>query len=178
MAVEREIRAKEIVNDIVSGIGDNELMHKYRLTYRGLQSVFTKLVESNVIDSALLEGRIVPQLSTETTVVTRLPRKDIFVPLPVEDAANPECRGIVTNITERGLGVKGMNAEVDEVKKLVIKPDKFFQLTPFKLQAKCRWVNPADEVQEVLAGFETIAIRHSDLQKLRNLIETLDYMYR
>ncbi len=35
MAVEREIRAKEIVNDIVSGIGDNELMHKYRLTYRG-----------------------------------------------------------------------------------------------------------------------------------------------
>ncbi len=96
----------------------------------------------------------------------------------MEDAADPECRGIVTNITERGLGVKGMKAEVDEVKKLVIKPDKFFQLTPFKLQAVCRWVNSADDVMEVLSGFETTAIRHSDLQKLRNLIETLDYMYR
>ncbi len=178
MAVEREIKAKEIVNDIVSGIGDNELMHKYRLTYRGLQSVFKKLADSKIVDPSLLEGRIVPQLSSETTIVTRLPRKDIFVPLPVEDAANPESRGIVTNITERGLGVKGMKAEVDEVKKLIIKPDKFFQLTPFKLQAKCRWVKSADEVHEILAGFETIAIRHRELQKLRNLIETLDYMYR
>ena len=136
MALEREIKAKEIVNDIVSGIGDNDLMHKYRLTYRGLQSVFKKLAEANIIDSAFLEGRIVPQLSAETTVVTRLPRKDIFVPLPVEDATNPECRGIVTNITERGLGVKGMNPEVDEVKKLIIKPDKYLPAHPVQASSQ------------------------------------------
>ncbi len=178
MAARREIKAKEIVSDIVSGIGDNELMSKYRLTFRGLQSVFRKLVDAKIVDAGFLQGRIVPQLNAETTIITRMPRKDIFVPLPVEDAANPERLGVVTNITERGLGIKGLSADVNEVKKLMVKPGKFFQLRPFSLKAKCRWVHPAADAEEILAGFETISISHRDLQKLRNLIETLEYMYR
>ncbi len=178
MAVEREIRAKEIVRDIISGIGDNELMHKYRLTFRGLQSVYRRLVDANLVDEAFLEGRIIPQLNTETTIITRLPRKEIYLPLPVQDVDNPGVPGIVTNLTDRGLGVKGLRVEVDEVKRLVTRPDKFFQLSPFTFTAKCRWVNPSDHEQEIRAGFEIIYIAHVELQKLRDLMETLDYMYR
>jgi hypothetical protein len=178
MAASREIRAREIVTDIVSGIDDLQLMGKYRLTFRGLQSVYRKLRDSKMVDGVFLAGRIVLQLNSETTIITRAPRKDIYVPLPVEDMACPDKPGIVTNITERGLGVKGINVDVDEIKKLVIKPDKYFQLMPFSLKAKCRWASPSDDGDGFLSGFETISISPRDLQKLRNLIETLEYMYR
>jgi hypothetical protein len=178
MVAEREIKAKELVNDIVSGLGDTELMHKYKLTFRGLQSVLRKLVDLGIVEEAALDGRLVPPLNAETTVITRLPRKDIYVPLPVQDVDNPDVLGIVVNISERGLGVKGLKAEVEETKKLIIKPDKFLELNAVTLKAKCRWVKPNDDPQEILAGFETVAINQDQLQELKNLIETIEYMYR
>jgi hypothetical protein len=178
MATRREIKAKEIISDIISGITDNELMSKYKLTFRGLQSVFRQLVDLKLADSAVLKERILPRLKTETTVVTRMPRKEVFVPLPVQDADNPDVRGIIINITERGMGVKGLGADIDEARNLVIRPEKFFQLRPFILRAKCRWVEPSDDPKETLAGFEIISITPEELQKLKDLIGTLEYIYR
>jgi hypothetical protein len=178
MVAEREIRAKEIVTDILSGIGDSELMQKYRLTFRGLQSVFRKLVDSNIIDAEFLQGRLVPQSNAEKQIIARSPRKEIYVPLPVQDLANPDVQGMVINISERGLGVRGLKVEVDEVRKLSIKPDKFLQLRSFNIKAKCRWVTSSGDAQQIVAGFEIISIGHEEQQELRNLIETLEYMYR
>lgn len=178
MAAEREIRAAEIIDDIVSGIGDKELMHRYKLTFKGLQSVYRQIRDLKIIDAALLEERIIPPLNNETTVIRRLPRKEIYLPLPVEDAHDPAVRGIITNITERGLGVKGLEIAVDEVKRFIIRSDELLRLKPFHLKAKCRWVTPSDDTHEILAGFEIIAIAQTELRKLRNLIETLEYMYR
>lgn len=178
MVAEREIRAKEIVTDILSGVGDNELMQKYRLTFRGLQSVYRKLVDSNIIDAEFLQGRMVPQSNAEKTMIARSPRKEIYVPLPVHDVTNPAMQGLVINISERGLGVKGLRVVVDEVKWLRIRPDDFLQLRSFTLKAKCRWIKLSDDAQAILAGFEIISIAHEELQELRNLIETLEYMYR
>ena len=93
MVAEREIRAKEIVTDILSGIGDDELMQKYRLTFRGLQSVFRKLVDSNIIEAEFLQGRLVPQLNGEKTVIARSPRKEIYVPLPGTRPSQSRCAG-------------------------------------------------------------------------------------
>jgi hypothetical protein len=178
MAAEKEIKAKDIVKDIISGIGDNELMHKYRLTFRGLQSVYRRLVDANLVDADILEGRIIPQQNAETTTITRLPRKEIYLPLPVHELDNPGMQGMVTNLTDRGMGVKGLRAKVDEVKTLVIRPDTIFQLSPFILSAKCRWIKPSDDEKEMQAGFEIVYVAHGELKKLKNLIDTLDYLYR
>gem|GEM_PF-5212166 len=56
-----------------------------------------------------------------------------------QDADNPGVPSIVTNLTERGLGVKWLMVEVDEVKRSVIRPDNFFQLSRFTFTAKYRW---------------------------------------
>lgn len=178
MAAQKEIKAKEIVREIVSGVGDSELMDKYKLTFRGLQSLYGQLLDLKIVDPTLLEGRIVPQLETTTTMIARLPRTDIYVPLPVQDLTNPIVRGLVINISERGLGVKALRAEVDEVKALLVRPDKFLQLHPFALKAKCRWVTPSGDPREILAGFEIISIGQKELEELRNLIQTVEYMYR
>jgi hypothetical protein len=178
MAAEREIRAKELVNDIISGLGDNELIHKYRLTFRGLQSVYRKLVELDIVDAQFLEGRIATPFNAETTVITRLPRKEIYIPLPVRDEANPLVLGLVMNLSERGLGIKGLQAEVDEIKRFVIKPEKFLDVNSVTLKAKCRWVQPSDDPQEIMSGFEIVSIAERELKKLKHLIQTLEYMYR
>ncbi len=178
MAAQKEIKAKEIVNEIIAGVADNELMDKYKLTFRGLQSVFKQLLDLKIVDAELLEGRIVPQLEAATTMITRLPRTDIYVPIPVQDLTNPIVRGLVINISERGLGVKALRTEVDEVKALLVKPDGFLQLKPFALKAKCRWVKPSDDPQEILAGFEIISIGEKEQEELSNLIQTVEYMYR
>jgi hypothetical protein len=178
MSTEREIKAKEIVSDIKSGIGDDQLMHKYRLTFRGLQGVYRKLVDSNIIDSASLEGRIIPLSGAEKTMISRLPRTEIHFPLPVQDVANPDNQGTVIDISVRGLGVKGLSSEADEVKELLIKANEFFRLKPFTVKAKCRWVKPSGSSKEMLSGFEIIFIANRELKKLKDLLDTLDYMYR
>jgi uncharacterized paraquat-inducible protein A len=54
----RRITAKEILKDIRAGASDSDLMQKYTLSAQGLQSVFTKLVNSKVVTQAELDDRV------------------------------------------------------------------------------------------------------------------------
>ncbi len=49
MQVKRTIKAKDIVNDIRKGLTDSQLMGRYGLSVKGLQGVFTKLVQAKAI---------------------------------------------------------------------------------------------------------------------------------
>jgi hypothetical protein len=52
-----EIYAKEILNDIRSGMDDVNLMHKYKVTVKGLESVFRKLFAAGLISRQELDAR-------------------------------------------------------------------------------------------------------------------------
>jgi len=53
----REIQAKEILNDIRSGMDYSDLMTKYKLTLRGLDSAFQKLLAAGLISEKELNSR-------------------------------------------------------------------------------------------------------------------------
>ncbi|MBI4965009.1 MAG: YIP1 family protein [Desulfomonile tiedjei] len=53
----QKISAKELLKDIKSGMGDTDLMEKYGLSSKGLESAFKKLLEVGVLDASLLKGR-------------------------------------------------------------------------------------------------------------------------
>ena len=53
----QEIYAKEILNDIRSGMDDVNLMHKYKVTAKGLDSVFRKLLAAGLISQQELNAR-------------------------------------------------------------------------------------------------------------------------
>ncbi|MGO9572273.1 MAG: DUF4388 domain-containing protein [Desulfomonilaceae bacterium] len=63
--VKREIFAKEILNDIKSGMDDVNLMQKYRVTVKGLDSVFQKLLAAGLVSERELNSR---KLGFEETV--------------------------------------------------------------------------------------------------------------
>jgi predicted transcriptional regulator len=50
-----EITASGAINDIRSGMSKSEFMRKYRVSPRGLQSLFTKLVASRLIEQDELD---------------------------------------------------------------------------------------------------------------------------
>lgn len=52
-----EVRARDAVRDIRSGLSDLDLMEKYRLTDRGLGSLFRKLVAAGLLKHSEVEER-------------------------------------------------------------------------------------------------------------------------
>lgn len=64
MAEKKSLSARQVLADIRSGMSDNELMNKYTLSSKGLQSVLAKLVGTGLLKQYELESR--SKLSTET----------------------------------------------------------------------------------------------------------------
>lgn len=55
-----KIGAREAVNDIKSGMTDAELMEKYKLTAKGLESLFGKLVQAKLLEQSFVGKRTAP----------------------------------------------------------------------------------------------------------------------
>ena len=120
MEPKRKIKAKELVNDIRAGIGDSQLMEKHRLSAKGLQGVFKKLVDARAIRPKELFNRA-PSLddTADVTSFRLIPRDFVDVPLPICDAENPQNMGTIVDVTENGLGIRGFKTKSGETKTLV-----------------------------------------------------------
>jgi rubrerythrin len=53
----RTLNAQKVVSEIKGGMSDGALMSKYKISARGLQSLFTKLLDAHLIDNEDLEAR-------------------------------------------------------------------------------------------------------------------------
>ena len=54
----RKLKAKEFLKDVKGGMGDNELMEKFLLTRRGLQSALRQLIELRLATPMELSNRL------------------------------------------------------------------------------------------------------------------------
>ena len=160
----RKIRARDIVNDIRAGLDDGALMHKYRLTAKGIQRMFLKLLESNLITQVELSSRMAQHDDTaEIEDLREFPRNYPALSVTVYDGSKEGQQGVVRDITERGIGVKGIAAQPDEIKTFVI--------CPGGLEATCRWVQNDEQANgQCVAGFEITSITEADLTELREVI--------
>ncbi|MBI5249435.1 MAG: PAS domain S-box protein [Desulfomonile tiedjei] len=55
--IKRQIKTKEVVKDIRSGATDSQIMEKFRLSTKDLQTVFQKLLQANVLTSQEIQSR-------------------------------------------------------------------------------------------------------------------------
>ncbi len=174
MPAKRTIRAKDIVNDIRAGMTNLQLMEKYQLSSKGLESLFTKLIEFKAVKDGELYGRV-PQADDTVDVDQQrvLMRNYLFVNLPVCEADNESENGYVRDVTEKGLQITRLAATVGNGKVLVLKPEGMADIQPFVLEAQCKWVKPATDEEEALAGFEITDISEQGLHELENVIHAL-----
>lgn len=176
MTTKRKIKARDIVNDIRAGLTNLQIMEKYDLSSKGLTSIFTKLIDARAVKQGELDGRI--PLASDTVALDQkrvLPRNYVLVRLPVVETNNPESSGHVRDVTEKGLQITGIPAEVGEIKKFTLMPENFNEAPPFSLEAECRWSIPGDGPGQPSAGFEITNISKEDVVQLRNLIKSLTF---
>jgi hypothetical protein len=65
-AVKREIKAKQALQDIRHGMNDLELMEKYKITDKGIRSLFKKLVTVGLLSQDEIDRRDSTFVSTVT----------------------------------------------------------------------------------------------------------------
>jgi hypothetical protein len=172
------ISAKDILEDIRAGCSDSELMRKYNLSARGLHRVFKKLVRAKVVTDTEISERA--DHGEDTVIVDGL-RKAVRVypalAVVVHDAERPSDRGILRDVSERGLGTRGLQARVGEKRMLVVNSDEFDECEPVVLDAVCRWAKLEDPEGLPVAGFQITDISEEALVELRKLINLLTFSF-
>jgi hypothetical protein len=160
----RRIPMRRLIQDIYTGMEDVALMEKYRLSAEDL-----KLVYEN-----LLDGRIPSLVDITDNLTKRLsPRTYIFFALPVSLEDDPDTRGVVNDLSHKGLQVAGIDTIVGETKTFVIRHDLFPPDAPLRFEAVCRWTAQDETDWDCISGFEITAISPEASQQLQDLIALL-----
>lgn len=145
MATKRTIKVTEIVGDIRLGIPNTALMAKYGLSRKQLYDVFDQLVTAKVISPSDLRDETALSLdSGHVLVLPRegrdFPRIELDFELSIHDAKRPDLIGLVEDVSERGMRIRGIETRVGEVKTFAVPAGKYEQISPFAFEAVCRWV--------------------------------------
>jgi hypothetical protein len=176
MPEKKMIDARSFVGDLRSSMNDLDLMNKYKLTAKGLQSALRKLVAAGVVRSTELDSRSFDCVdSVGVQGLRSLDRNLLDFPLPICEENNPEIRGTVHDITERGVGTVGIETEANDIRVFAIPADEFFLVEAVVFKAKCRWVKRDEESGSAMAGFEIMNVSKGSLTALRKLIQALTF---
>ncbi len=173
MPEKRLVKIRDVVRDIRAGTGDWALMRKYGLSEKGLKSLFKRLLDASMIDPMELRSRS-RDLSDSVAMqeerkATRLPVDDL---VPVSLLDSPHSKGMLLDISGRGLMVKHLHADVGDTVGLVIA--KTPPLTPdsISFEAQCRWLRREPDGSPVV-GFQITNISRQDFQAVKGLVSTL-----
>jgi hypothetical protein len=177
MTQKRIIKAGDIIRDIRAGMTDAALMEKYKLSTRGLESAFLKLVSGGLLSVREIYG---DRSAGEDTVIiddTRsLPRFYLTVTIPIYEASEPNVVGRVDNVSERGLGVSGIQARIGETKSFVVPTAKLLKgIENIWFEARCIWVEPNRDTQLFASGYQITKILPDAMNNLRKLIKVVTF---
>jgi uncharacterized protein (DUF433 family) len=178
VAAKRRIDTKELVDDIRTGLTDVALMEKYKLSSRGLQRVFTKLVDSGAVMENDISGR---SISYDDSVTLKNVRGSVralpILSIDIHEEKNPQIMGRITDLSEVGVGVRGLEAQVGELKSLLVVPDESLAVEPFSFEAKCRWSRMGDQDKLCNAGFEITDISGGNFIQLQGLLQLMTFSF-
>lgn len=171
----REIVAQKILADIRAGMSRTRILEKYGLSRSTLEELVGVLVDVNAITREELFGDLYFQCDELTEVDRRsFQRHHVSFELPVYDVLNPDVQGQVSDMTEAGMGIIGIEADVDDVRTLVILGDPFGEIESLEFEAICRWSRKPDPYGPVLTGFQITLISSYNLTRLHKLIRLVD----
>jgi uncharacterized protein (DUF433 family) len=174
--LEKRKIAEKIAGDVRSGMKGSELMEKYQLSNSALLKICQTLLTEGSLGSADVKGLT---STVDNGASVRHERRKVYrrspsLQIAVSDRNSDGLSGTVKDITEKGLAVRGIEADIGELKTLAILGDDIGILDPFELTAECRWVGSEGSEGQSVAGFQVTAISDQDLQRLQELIEFLD----
>ena len=173
MPHERKISGARIVRDIRAGMTAVELMKQHKLSRTQLKSILGQLERAGMHVPELYGRSVLEHDSMSEDGIRRWPRYNVIPYVPVHDVKDPMIKGRLVDISEKGLGVAGISAAAQEVRKLIVLADQFFAIEPFQVQVVCRWCRKTGDERRWLSGFEIASVTERSFQRLRSLIDAL-----
>jgi hypothetical protein len=173
----QQIDGSDMVNDILSGMSDSDLMEKYGLSSEGLGLVFQTLTDTQVITLEEMYGT--SSLAHDTVFVEdsrELLRHYLAIGVEIYESELSDIRGMLSNITEKGIAITGISAGVGDTKTFVIPTKDFIKSDPILFEARCLWTEKERDTGQWLAGFEITRISKECRHDLRSLIEVLPFL--
>jgi uncharacterized protein (DUF433 family) len=168
--VPRKLSISDFIADIGAGMSKDDLMKKYGLSEDMLRLASRKILAKR--------GKNIPDYGPETLIedmpgllATReFVRHEVDFELPIYELSRPDVHGLVRDVSEEGIGVSGIRADIGDVKTLVVLGDDFGQFSSFEFEGYCRWcyTDPADGTS--LTGFGINKISKGDLRQLQKLV--------
>jgi len=168
----RRIRAGQVLADILAGISDRELMEKYRLPEKSFRKLLRKLVNDNIIEHAdLYEKSLVYRNIVDRVASRRSPR--LSVPMAIRAYHHRASqKGFVRDISEQGLRVAGIEAEIGETIVLCLPLQELENAEPVEFEATCRWTKTKGKsIRYVVSGFEIKSISPEARSRLLKLLD-------
>jgi uncharacterized protein YidB (DUF937 family) len=86
----RNVSAPQAVTDIQAGMGDAELMEKYKVSARGLQDLFNQLVQAGLVERVEIDRRA-PSLNTTVDISALRQLLGLDQRRPPQEKANWKC---------------------------------------------------------------------------------------
>jgi PAS domain S-box-containing protein len=166
MTNEKRINAGEIAKDLQLGLSDAQLMDKYKLSLKGLLSLYKRAVEAGIIDACEVHRRFGLSESLVTLEDCRnFPRITIQKTIQIHDIDRPEIKGTISNISESGLRTEALESARGDVRTLVIQPHEVTGTEPLVIEAKCCWSEYQSD-GSCTAGYEVVGILRGNLKDL------------
>ncbi len=177
MLPKQPIKANEFIRDIRSGMTCSGLLEKYKLSPNTIQRIFRGLIDRNIMTSDELAGRCAlfdDTMQRRIQSVRLLFRHVVNFVLPICEKEKPKTLGIVLDITEGGVRLKGIEAITGESKNFAIPANKFFDVLEVEFRAQCRWVHREGSTGKCIAGFEITDISPGALVELGKLVQLIE----
>lgn len=172
----RRLSARRILRDIRSGMHPETIRDKYLLSPAQLQKTVDILLENNLVTADQLRQYAAGQIEdVGNTVVRESERCYLDFELPIVDTGPPEIDGIVRDLSEKGVGIAGVPAQLGDVKTFLVFHDELVLVEPFMFEARCRWVARKEPRNEVVTGFQITHISEKDREELRKLIRLVTF---
>jgi hypothetical protein len=170
----REIKASQVVQDMRSGMSNQDLMEKYRLTSEGLIRVFRKLVHARAVKPDEVTIRQITIESAPLSVqIRQTPRCRPQETFPIHDMDDLDTDFLVKDLSEKGVQIMGMETSVGRHTTFLIEAWAFENSDPLIFDAQCR-IDKTDGRKKVfVAGFEIVRIEPADLQQLRKIVQSI-----
>lgn len=173
----KPIIGTDLTRDIRAGMSDSELMEKYGLSAEGLRFTLQTLIDTQVI--SLDEMYNTTSSQSDTVFVDNMresPRYFFAVVVEIYESKQPEIRGNLSNITEKGIATEGIKARKGDTKVFVIPTEGFPEVERIVFEAECRWAKQEEHTGEWSAGFEITKISDECLDNLAKLMSVACFL--
>jgi c-di-GMP-binding flagellar brake protein YcgR len=177
MSPKQQISAGEFIQDIRSGMTYSELLEKHKLSPNRIQRIFRGLIDGQMMTLDELGGRCAlfdDSAQNGVESVRLLSRHIVNFVLPICEKEKPKTLGVVLDITEGGIGLKGIEATTGESKNFAIPANTLFDVAQVEFRAQCRWVNREEPSGKCIGGFEITNISPRAAIELRKLVQLIE----